>query len=74
MAIRLREVIRLNNLEIHNEVMFYKGIVEGLYSEVRSLQGDIKALRKELSVYSESAKRLSTQLDMSEKFGETLHE
>lgn len=74
MAIRLREVIRLNNLEIHNEVMFYKGIVEGLYSEVRSLQGDIKDLRKELSVYSESAKRLSTQLDMSEKFGETLHE
>ena len=74
MAIRLREVIRLNNLEIHNEVMFYKGIVEGLYSEVRSLQGDIKDLRKELSVYSESAKRLSTQLDMSEKFGETRHE
>ena len=64
----------MNNLEIHNEVMFYKGIVEGLYSEVRSLQGDIKDLRKELSVYSESAKRLSTQLDMSEKFGETLHE
>lgn len=74
MAIRLREVIRLDNLELHNEVMFYKGIVEGLYNEVQSLQGDIKALRKELSVYSESAKRLSTQLDMSEKFGETLHE
>jgi hypothetical protein len=54
--------------------MFYKGIVERLYNEVQSLQGDIRALRKELSVYSESAKRLSTQLDMSEKFGETLHE
>lgn len=67
-------MIRLDNLELHNEVMFYKGIVEKLYREVVSLRNDVKTLRTELSVYSESAKRLSAQLDMSDKFGETIHE
>ena len=57
---------------MHNEVMFYKKAVERMGNELQRIRKEMQDMRVEITTYSNTVKRLSSQLDMAKEFGDTL--
>lgn len=62
----------MDNMELHNEVMFYKKAVERMGVELQKLKKELRDMRSEIAAYNRTVKRLSAQLDMAKEFGDTL--
>ena len=62
----------MDNMELHNEIMFYKKAVERMGNELQRLKKELRDMHSEIATYSGTVKRLSSQLDMAKKFGDTL--
>lgn len=62
----------MDNMELHNEVMFYKKAVERMGNELQKLRKELQDMHSEIVTYSDTVKRLSSQLDMAKEFGDTL--
>ena len=62
----------MDNMELHNEVMFYKKAVERMGNELQRVRKEMQDMRGEITTYSNTVKRLSSQLDMAKEFGDTL--
>jgi hypothetical protein len=62
----------MDNMELHNEVMFYKKAVERMGDELQKLRKELQDMHGEIATYSVTVKRLSSQLDMAKEFGDTL--
>ena len=62
----------MDNMELHNEVMFYKKAVEHMGDELQKLRKELRDMHNEIATYSHTVNRLSSQLDMAKEFGETL--
>lgn len=62
----------MDNMELHNEVMFYKEAVEHLGDELQRLKKELRDMHSEIETYSHTVKRLSSRLDMAKEFGDTL--
>ena len=62
----------MDNMELHNEVMFYKKAVERMGDELQRLKKELRDMHSEIAAYNRTVKRLSAQLDMAKEFGDTL--
>lgn len=62
----------MDNIELHNEVMFYKKAVERMGDELQRLKKELRDMHSEIAAYNRTVMRLSSQLDMAKEFGDTL--
>lgn len=62
----------MDNMELHNEVMFYKKAVERMGDELQRLKKELRDMHSEIAAYNRTVMRLSSQLDMAKEFGDTL--
>ena len=55
----------MDNIELHNEVMFYKKAVERMGVELQKLKKELRDMHSEIAAYNRTVKRLSARLDMA---------